>query len=171
MICIRPRAPLAFWELSYPQPYSTTVEAAAAEFDLDPRLVWAVMREESRYDPEAVSYVGARGLMQIMPTTQEWIAEQWAEEIPLDAALTPEPNIRMGAWFLRFLLDYFDNDLELAVAAFNGGAGSVDTWLADPRVADRDDLLRWIGFGETREYLAKVLLSYRVYQAVYPGGS
>jgi soluble lytic murein transglycosylase len=162
-----PQAPLDFWELAYPRPYSTTVEAAAAEFNVDPLLLWAVMREESRYDPEALSYVGARGLMQVMPTTQEWIAEQLGEEISPGEAFTPETSIRMGAWFLRFLLDYFEDDLDLAVAAYNGGAGSVDIWLEDPRVSDRDDFLRWIGFGETREYLSKVLLSYRVYRELY----
>jgi len=162
-----PQAPLDFWELAYPRPYSTTVEAAAAEFDVDPLLLWAVMREESRYDPEALSYVGARGLMQVMPSTQEWIAEQLGEEITPGEAFTPEASIRMGAWFLRFLLDYFEDDLELAIAAYNGGAGSVDSWLDDPRVSNRDDFLRWIGFGETREYLSKVSLSYQVYQELY----
>ena len=162
------RAPRAFWELSYPRPYSATVEAAATEFDIDPRLIWAVMREESRYDPEALSYVGARGLMQVMPPTQAWIAEMLEEEIPPGDAFTPEASIRMGAWFLRFLLDYFEDDLELVVAAYNGGAGSVDSWLADPLVSNRDDLLRWIGYGETREYLSRVLLSYEIYKELYP---
>ncbi len=166
-----PQAPLAFWEMSYPRPYSTTVQAAASEFDVDPLLIWAVMREESRYDPEALSYVGARGLMQVMPATQEWIAEQLGEAIPPGDAFTSEASVRMGAWFLRFLLDYFDGDLELAIAAYNGGAGSVDSWQADPLVSDRDDFLRWIGFGETREYLARVLLSYQIYQELYGAAS
>jgi soluble lytic murein transglycosylase len=165
------RAPLAFWQLSYPRPYSATVEAAAAEFDVDPLLVWAVMREESRYDPEALSYAGARGLMQVMPSSQAWIAEQVGEDISPGDAFTPEASIRMGAWFLRFLLDYFDGDLDLVIAAYNGGAGSVDSWQADPLVSNRDDLLRWIGFGETREYLERVSLSYRVYQELYASGS
>jgi soluble lytic murein transglycosylase len=165
------RAPLAFWQLSYPRPYSATVEAAAAEFDVDPLLVWAVMREESRYDPEALSYAGARGLMQVMPSTQAWIAEQLEEDISPGDAFTPEASIRMGAWLLPFLLDYFDGDLDLAIAAYNGGAGSVDSWQADPMVSNRDDLLRWIGFGETREYLERVSSSYRVYQELYASGS
>ena len=166
-----PRAPLAFWQLSYPTPYSATVEAAAAEFDVDPLLIWAIMRQESRFDPEALSYVGARGLMQVMPSTQDWIAEQLTEDIPPGDAFTAEANIRLAAWFLHFLLDYYDGDLELAVAAYNGGAGSVDSWLANPLVSDRDDLLRWIGFGETREYLGHVALNYQVYQALYASDS
>jgi soluble lytic murein transglycosylase len=162
-----PRASLVFWELSYPRPYSATVQAAAEEFGIDPLLIWAVVRQESRYDPEAISYVGARGLMQVMPATQTWIGEQLDEDIPPGDAFTPQANVRMGAWFLRFLSDYFDGDLDLVIAAYNGGAGSVETWQADPLVSDRDDLLRWIGFGETREYLEKVALNYRVYQALY----
>jgi len=162
-----PRAPLAFWELSYPRPYSATVEAEAAEFGVDPLLIWSVMREESRYDPEALSWVGARGLMQVMPPTQEWIAGELGENISPGDAYTPEASIRMAAWFLGFLQDYFSGDLELVIAAYNGGAGSVESWLADPMVTNRDDLLRWIGFGETREYVSRVSLSYRVYRGLY----
>ena len=166
-----PRAPLAFWQLSYPRPYSATVEAAAAEFDVDPLLIWAIMRQESRFDPEAFGYAGERGLMQVMPSTQAWIAEQLEEDISPGDAFTPEASSRMGAWFLHFLLDYFDGDLELAIAAYNGGAGSVDSWQADPLVSNRDDLLRWIGFGQTREYLERVSLDYRIYQNLYASGS
>jgi soluble lytic murein transglycosylase len=161
------RAPLAFWQLSYPKPYSATVEAAAAEFKVDPLLIWAVMREESRYDPEALSYAGARGLMQVIPSTQTWIAEQLGEDISPGDAYTPEASIRMGAWLLHFLIDYYEGDLELAIAAYNGGAASVDSWQADPLVSNRDDLLRWIEFGETREYLERVSLSYQVYEKVH----
>ena len=161
------RAPLAFWRLSYPRPYSDTVRSAAETYDVDPLLIWSVMRQESVFDADATSYVGARGLMQVMPSTQEWIADQMGEEIPPGAAFTPEANVRMGAWFLRFLLDYFDDDLQLAVAAYNGGAGSVDAWLEDPMVSNRDDLLRWIGFGETREYVERVSMNYEVYKALY----
>lgn len=166
-----PRAPLAFWELSYTRAYSATVESAAAEFDVDPLLIWAVMRAESRYDADAFGYAGERGLMQVMPSTQVWVAEQLGEDITPGDAFAPEANIRMAAWLLRFLLDYFDGDVELAIAAYNGGAGSVDTWLADPLVSDRDDFLRWIGFGQTREYLQRVSLYYLIYQQLYAGNS
>ncbi len=166
-----PRAPVAFWELSYPRPYSATIETAASEFGVDPLLVWSVMRAESRYDPEALSYVGARGLMQVMPPTQAWIAEKLEEDLAPGDAFIPETNIRMGAWFLRFLLDYFDGDLDLTIAAYNGGAGSVESWQANPMVSNRDDLLRWISFGETREYLERVSLNYQVYRELYTDGS
>jgi len=161
------RAPLAFWQLSYPRPYSTTVEAVATEFDVDPLLIWAVMREESRYDPNALSIADAQGLMQVIPSTRAWIAEELGEEISPGEAYDPETSIRMGGWLLSFLSDYFDGDLELAIPAYNAGAGSVETWQADPMVSNRDDLLRWINFGETRLYLERVLLSYQIYQELY----
>ena len=161
----------AFWELSYPRPYSVTVAAAATEFDVDPYLVWSVMRQESRFDPVAFGYVAERGLMQILPTTQDWIAEQLGEEISPGAAFTPEANVRMGAWYLRHLLDYYDGELVLAVAAYNGGPGNVDSWRADSMVSSQDDFVRWIGFGGTREYLEQVSLNYQVYRELYANDS
>jgi soluble lytic murein transglycosylase len=164
-----PRAPLAFWQLSYPAPYLSAVQTTAAEFEVDPLLIWALMRSESRYDVDAYGYAAERGLMQILPSTQVWVAEQLGEDISPGDAFAPENNVRMAAWLLRFLLDYFDGDTELAILAYNGGAGSVDTWTDDPLVSDRDDLLRWIGFGQTREYLERVSLYYRIYQELYAG--
>jgi soluble lytic murein transglycosylase len=163
----RGRAPRAFWELSFPRPYSATVMAAAAEFDVDPHLIWSVMRQESRFDPAAFGYVAERGLMQILPTTQDWIAEQLGEEISPGAAFTPEANVRMGAWYLRHLLDYYDGEQELAITAYNGGPGNVDGWRADPLVSTEADFIRWIGFGSTREYLETVSLNYRIYGELY----
>jgi soluble lytic murein transglycosylase len=163
------RAPRVFWALSYPRPYSPTVEAAAAEFDVDPLLLWSIMRLESRYDPGAFGYVAERGLMQILPATQDWIAEQLGEDISPGAAFTPQANLRMGAWYLRHLLDYYDGDLELSITAYNGGPGNVDSWREDPLVSSQEDFIRWVGFGGTREYLETVSLNYRIYQELYGG--
>jgi soluble lytic murein transglycosylase len=158
------RAPLALWRLSYPKAYPEEVETAAAEFGGDPLLILSIMREESHYDPEAISRANAQGLMQILPSTRDWIAEELGEKISSGQIFAPLTNIRFGAWHLRFLLDHFEGDVELAVAAYNGGLGNVESWQEDPRVKDKDDFLRWIGFGETREYVEKVLFSYEVYQ-------
>ncbi|MEA3459116.1 MAG: transglycosylase SLT domain-containing protein [Chloroflexota bacterium] len=158
------RAPLSLWRLSYPKAYLDEVQKAATEFDVSPLLILAMMREESRYDPEAISWAGATGLMQILPSTGDWIAEQLGEEVTPGDIFDSLTNARFGAWFLRFLLDHFEGDLELAVTAYNGGAASVESWQEDPMVRDREDFLRWIGFGETREYVQRVLLSHRVYQ-------
>lgn len=161
------RAPLAFWQLSYPKPFADAVTAAGAEFQVDPLLIWAVMREESRFDPDAASFAGARGLMQITPPTQSFISDQLKLATQPGDVYVPQTSIRMGAWYLHFLTGYFKGDLDLAIAAYNGGAGSVQEWQKDPLVKDRDDLIRWIGFGETREYLEGVSLTYQVYKEIY----
>lgn len=163
------RAPLELWQLSYPRPYSDTVASEAAQFGVDPLLLWAIMREESRFDPEALSAAGARGLMQITPPTQTFIAQQLGQNFSPGDAFLPQPSVRMGAWYIQYLTTYFKGDVDLALMAYNGGAGSVQSWQKDPMVSNRDDLLRWIGFGETREYVERVSAGYRVYQALYAG--
>lgn len=162
-----PHESVNFWRLSYPRPYQELVYSAADEFGLDPLLIWSVMRVESRFDPDALSLAGARGLMQIMPSTQDWIAEQLEIEPEPGDAYRPEINIRLGSWYLKYLLDYFEGDLDLALLSYNGGFANVEGWQADPLVSDREDLLRWIGFGETREYLQRVMLDYLVFQELY----
>jgi soluble lytic murein transglycosylase len=157
-----PRAPLSLWQLAYPQPYDQELRTAAEEYDLDPLLLWAVMHTESRYDPEALSYARAQGLMQIIPSTAEWAAESAGFAFsPLDI-YEPHANLRIAAWYLRWLLDYFEGDLELAVTAYNGGPGNVNAW--DDQVSNRDDFFRWIGAGESREYVNRVLTAYHISQ-------
>jgi len=155
------------WRLAFPQPYAEAVQASAKEFGIDPLLIWAVMRVESRYDPNAVSIAGARGLMQIIPATQEWIAQQLGLQLGPGDIYVPEHNIRLGAWYLHYLLNEFDGDLVLAIPAYNAGPDNVRVWLQDPMVKDRDDFIRWIAFGETREYLERVSIAYWEYQQVY----
>jgi len=157
-----PKAPLSLWRLAYPKPYAEEVLAAAEEFDLDPLLLWAIMHTESRYDPEALSWARAQGLMQLIPSTADWAAESAGIPFTPLEIYDPKANIRLGAWYLRWLLDYFDGDLELAVTAYNGGPGNVSVW--NRQVSHRDDFFRWIGSGESREYVNRVLTAYRVYQ-------
>ena len=155
-------APLSLWQLAYPQPYKQDVLIAAEKFDLDPLLLWAIMHTESRYDPEAFSRARAQGLMQLMPSTADWVAESAGIPFtPLEVYDT-RTNIHLGAWYMSWLLDYFDDDLELAVTAYNGGQGSVNTW--NEQVSNREDFFRWIGFGESREYVNRVFTAYHIYQ-------
>lgn len=161
-----PAAPLELWELAYPRLYWPEVRVQAQANGVDPLLVLAIIREESRFDPSATSVAGARGLMQIMPATGEWIASRLEEDYSLWSLHDPERSIRFGIWYLSTLLDLF-KDTEQALAAYNGGPGSVQGWLQDPKVSDPEDFRRWIGFGETREYVSLVMASYRVYQALY----
>ncbi len=127
--------------------YAPHVEAAAAEFDIDRALVHAVITAESGYNPSAVSRAGALGLMQLMPQT--------AKRYAVADAFDPIQNIRGGTRYLRDLLDQFDNNLELAVAAYNAGESAV---------------LRYGGrippYRETRAYVPKVLRLYSKYRSL-----
>ena len=145
------------WECAYPSPYADEVHAAEAAEALPAGLLWAVMRQESAYDPDVVSPAHAVGLMQLMPETARPVADELA--LPRDdARLTSPPYaIRVGARVLRKLLDQFHGSVPLAVAAYNGGADSVDRWLARAPGMQLDTFVERIPYKETRDYVARVM--------------
>ena len=154
--------------LWYPLPYRDIIIRASAEHGIDPHLLAAIIREESRFRPRAVSPRGASGLMQLMPSTAEWVAEQAGhEEFELSGLFDPDVNIFLGSWYFSYLLDHFDGDVPLAVAAYNGGLYRVKNWIESGvwtgTVADMHN----IPTTETRNFLARVLRSYRVYRWLY----
>ena len=151
------------YKLNYPQ----EINASADEFELDPYLVAAMIHCESGNRAEAVSPVGAVGLMQIMPDTGEWIAGKLDLNAYEPSQLTqPAFNIRMGCWYLRFLLDRYEQDRPSALAAYNAGHGNVDKWKNDPAVSVEGDL-RNIPFAETEQYVEKVQRAYEKYKTLY----
>ncbi len=153
--------------LAYPLAWWDTVLRWAAAYGVDPYLVLAVMREESGFSPTAVSSSDARGLMQLLPSTARWIAEEKLK-IPYRESdlFSPDFNIRLGTWYLRHLLDQSGGDLAWAVAAYNGGPGNLRRWTASG-VTTPGDLPGLLRFTETREYLAKVLNAWLVYRWLY----
>ncbi len=154
------------WRLAYPRAYPESVEAHAAAFGVEPELVWAVMRQESAFSPVAVSTSNAQGLMQVIPSTWSWLAELQRE--PAGDPFVPDDNVRYGAYYLRWLIDHFDGDLELAIASYNRGQGYIGRLFAGDLVAgDKDELYRHIDALETREYLQRVTLHLETYRALY----
>jgi soluble lytic murein transglycosylase len=154
------------WRLAYPRAYPESVEGHATAFGVEPALVWAVMRQESAFSPVAVSSSNAQGLMQVIPSTWTWLAELQRESAgdPFD----PDDNVRYGAYYLRWLIDHFDGDLELAIASYNRGQGYIGRLFAGDLVAgDKDELYRHIDALETREYLQRVTLHLETYRALY----
>jgi soluble lytic murein transglycosylase len=151
------------WECAYPSPYADEVHAAEAAEGLPAGLLWAVMRQESAYDPDVVSPAHAVGLMQLMPETARPIADELA--LPSDdARLTSPPYaIRVGARVLRKLLDQFHGSVPLAVAAYNGGADSVDRWMSRAPGMQLDTFVERIPYKETRDYVAKVMGNFARY--------
>ncbi len=154
------------WRLAYPLAYPNATLAHAATFDVEPELVLAVMRQESAFSPVAVSTSNAQGLMQVIPSTWNWIAEL-KRETPGDP-FDPDTNVRYGTYYLRWLLNYFDGDVELAVASYNRGQGYIRRLFEGELVArDKDELFRHIDALETREYLQRVTLHVETYRALY----
>ncbi len=160
-------ADLRAWRLAYPPAWPETVLAAAADEDVDPALIWAVMRQESAFSEVAVSVANAQGLMQVVPSTWDWIAElrREAPRDPFDVTA----NIQYGATYLAWLMNYWDGDVELVIASYNGGQGYVRRiFEADYVAGDKDEFYREIDRSETREYLQRVYENLAVYRTLYP---
>jgi soluble lytic murein transglycosylase len=154
--------------LFYPQPHRDIVFSSAYEYGVDPYLVFAIIRAESKFESSAESPVGAKGLMQIMPDTARRIASQhgW-EDFDTAQLHQPEVNIRLGCWYLAKLNQKFENKLPLVIAAYNAGEGTVGKWLEsgkwDGNTKTSDD----IPFPETRSYVKNVMQNYEAYLAIY----
>lgn len=157
---------LRTWQLAYPRAYPDIVASATSKWNIDPALVWAVMRQESRFYPQALSYSGAKGLMQFMPATWDEMARRLDE--PPGNPFDPADNIRYGTYYLRWLLDYLGGDIERAIPAYNGGPGYIKRLYNGPVVNEnKADFYRFIDKPQTRDYLQKVMLNYQVYSALY----
>ena len=151
----------------HPLGYSEIVEREAQNYDIDPLLVYAVIKAESNFDVNAVSNAGAMGLMQIMPETYEWLAsKEGITDVSQEDLLNPEINIKYGCMFLSILLERYPQ-LSSAVAAYNAGFGNVDNWLEDIAIAPDGKNLEHIPFPETEQYTEKVLKNYQQYQRLY----
>ena len=161
---------LLFWRpiqrIFYPKKYADIVERYATLYDLSPHLVFAVIKAESGFDPNAVSRVGAMGLMQIMPSTFLWLTDLTDEELEPDRLYDPEVNIRYGCYFLRYLLDIYEDET-LMLAAYNAGMGNVAKWLASEEYSENGRLTN-IPFEETKNYINRVLRFKDTYDALYP---
>jgi soluble lytic murein transglycosylase len=160
--------PVAIRRLLYPAPFAGNVLAHAARYGVDPRLVLAVMRQESRYNPNATSWVGARGLMQVMPSTAEGIAAALdMEYFEPDDLYHPDLSVRFGAFYIAAQLKSMNGSVPGALAAYNGGLGNAQRWAGGNVVYDPDDFLLSIDFFETRNYVDVIYGFYQGYQRVY----
>ena len=156
-----------FEKSAYPREYAEYVEIYAEAYGVPEELVYAVIRTESDFDSGAVSPVGAVGLMQLMPSTFEWLTNDMLfEHLESGMLYDPETNVKYGTYCLSYLYDRY-GDWDLAIAAYNGGLGNVDKWLADDRYADGEGGLKKIPFRETRQFLARVTDAWEMYERLY----
>lgn len=155
-----------FWKSVYPLEYSSIVEREAEENGLEEAFVYAVIKAESDFEPDAVSHAGAIGLMQITPDTFEWLQMLDGETLSTDQLLNPEVNIEYGCKFLAILLDTY-HDPFLAICAYNAGIGRVNGWLQDKSISKDGKALDMIPYPETESYAWKVQRNYQIYNRLY----
>lgn len=152
--------------LLYPRPFSDVVAACADENQLSESLIYAVIRCESKFRPDARSSAGACGLMQLTPATFREVCGELGLPLLCDI-FAPYENIRCGSFYLKKMLLRFPIETT-ALAAYNAGIGNVLSWLADPRYSSDGRTLHTIPFPETEAYVKRVLAAKSIYEKIYP---
>lgn len=152
----------------YPTTFSEYVEKYSDQYNLDKHLVFSMIKAESGFNPNAVSPRSAKGLMQIMDSTGEWAAEKIdIEDFNAAQLLEPELNIRIGCWYIARLLKQYNQNTELALAAYNAGSGNVSKWLKDKNISKNGITLDTIPFEETKNYVKKIKKYNSMYKKLY----
>jgi len=150
--------------LRFPLAYVHDVQEIAKQTGLESSLIWGVIRQESVFNASAVSHAGARGLMQLMPTTASYISKKYGlGEVHEQELFLPATNIHLGSLYLENLLKRFDDQLALAVAAYNAGPTRVKRWQEHVSSKDVDIWVELIPFNETRRYVQQVIAFTKVY--------
>ncbi len=162
--------PMPYWELVFPRPYWAQLESDAKEHGLDPFLVAALIRQESEFNPVAVSRANAYGLMQLLPSVGKSLAKQQGEKhFATSELLNPTENLKLGTLDLRKSLDRYNGQVEYALAAYNAGDSPVHQWMTRGDYKDVAEWVESIPYTETRDYVQGILRNREVYRAVYAG--
>jgi len=159
--------PLMYWRILFPQPWWNTIQTECSKNNLDPYLVLSLIRQESEFDPTAISYANAYGLMQILPSEGHRLAkEEGIAHFQTFQLLDPNMNIRLGTRYLRQLLDKFGGVQEYALAAYNAGDSRVAEWQAAGPYSGLDEFVESIPFTQTREYVQAIRRNEETYRAI-----
>jgi tetratricopeptide (TPR) repeat protein len=161
---IRETLPLQVYALSYPFAYYDKIKRSATEDTVDPCLILGIIRQESVFNPAAVSRAGALGLMQLMPATAKAVAKELSEPFIPDSLTQSGPNIRYGVHYIKKLLDQFHGNAVRAIAGYNGGPPAITKWFDLNKKKTFDFFIEDIGYDETRGYVKKVLANYWTYR-------
>jgi soluble lytic murein transglycosylase len=166
-LLLHPLFTTAVRDLRLPLRHEATIRQQAHDKGLDPTLIAGVIYAESKFS-DSTSSAGALGLMQLLPSTAHFIAQRTGgTRFTTEDLSTPDINIAYGSWYLRYLLDRYDGNEVLALAAYNGGETNVSRWLADTRARGERFGMSDIPFSETRAYVGRVLDARRQYRATY----
>jgi soluble lytic murein transglycosylase len=159
--------PRPYWEALFPRPYWTDLKRFSTGNALDPYLVAALIRQESEFNPNAVSHANAVGLMQLLPKVGKAVAKQEKlKHFSPTQLFTPAMNLQLGTRYFRSMVDSF-GAFEYALAAYNAGADRVQDWQGAGKYRDVQEFVESIPFTETREYVQAILRNANVYRQLY----
>ncbi len=161
--------PLEIWAQTFPKPHQQSVSGSAGAFQVPENLVYSIMRAESFYSKTAMSGVGARGLLQLMPHTASQVSNLMGQTdgVLPEALFEPDTNIQLGVRYLNRLLKTFSGDKTLAIAAYNAGPHRAEWWVSQFGKLRQDEFIEHILFLETRNYVKKVLQFNWIYDLLY----
>jgi soluble lytic murein transglycosylase len=163
-----PDLPRAYWEALFPKPYWSDLKRYSAGNGLDPYLVASLIRQESEFNPAAVSRANAIGLMQLLPKTGKLVArEEKLKRYNPSQLYTPAVNLELGTRYFRGMVDRYSGSLEYALAAYNAGSERVSDWVGQGQYRDPQEFVESIPFTETREYVQAILRNANVYKRLY----
>lgn len=160
--------PTAYWQLEFPRPYWHELESDSRTNGLDPFLVAALIRQESEFNPGAVSRMNAYGLMQLLPSVGKSLARKDGERrFKTSELLDPAVNLRLGTQDLRKSIDRYNGQVEYALAAYNAGDSPVHQWMSSGDYKDMPEWVESIPYSETRDYVEGIVRNREMYRAIY----
>jgi soluble lytic murein transglycosylase len=163
-----PTLPRVYWEALFPRPYWVDLKKYSSAHGLDPYLVASLIRQESEFNPLAVSRANAVGLMQLLPKTGKNVAHQESlKHFNATQLFTPAVNLQLGTRYFRGMVDKFGGSFEHALAAYNAGSDRVEEWIGQGPYRDSPEFVESIPFSETREYVQAILRNAAVYKQLY----
>ena len=162
--------PIGFGEkmmkIMYSKKYENLVVIYSEKYQVDSDLIFALIKAESNFEPNAESHRGAKGLMQLMYSTAEDISKRIGIELNEDNILEPDININLGTKYISMLIQKYNN-INLALAAYNAGSGNVDGWIEKGTLKSDGSDIENVPFTETNNYVRKILRDYEIYKNIY----
>jgi soluble lytic murein transglycosylase len=165
------QVPRPVWEALFPRPFWDDLKRNSVEHQLDPYLVASLIRQESEFNPAAVSRANAMGLMQLLPSVGRGLArEMKIRNFSTGDLLQPGTNLQLGTRYFKKVVDHYDGHIEYALAAYNAGEDRVEEWRKRGEFKDMEEFVESIPFTETREYVQAILRNAVFYKLLYPKG-
>jgi len=163
--------PRPVWEGLFPRPFWEDLKRDSQQNHLDPYLVASLIRQESEFNPQAISPANAMGLMQLLPHVGKGLArEMKVHHFSTDQLLTANTNLLLGTRYFKHMVDHYDGQVEYALAAYNAGEDRVDEWRKNGNYKSVEEFVESIPFTETREYVQAIMRNAVLYKLLYPKG-